>query len=119
MFTLHNDILVIKEDLNVPPMSVQTGNLGCADVEVVRDENDFFPSLLVIEGDSAYRFWIEINRLGCQADCEVTRDTRLPVCFRQCPMAEDFIPHVLLRSAYPIIWKRNRASKSTYVLSIM
>ena len=88
--------------LNVPPMSVQAGDLGCADVEVVRDKHDFFPSLFVIEADSAYRFRIEINRLGCQTDCEITRDARFLVCFRQFPMAEDFILHVILRPAYPI-----------------
>ena len=43
-----------------------------------------------------------INRLSCQTDCKVTRDARLLVCSRQCPMAEDFIPHILLRPAYPI-----------------
>ena len=69
------DVLLypFEENLNVPPMSVQAGDLGCADVEVVRDKHDFFPSLFVIEADSAYRFWIEINRLGCQTDSLLSR----------------------------------------------
>lgn len=86
-------------------MPVQTDNLGCADVEVVRDKHDFFPSLFVIEADSAYRFWIEINRHSFQMDCEVTSDTRLFVCFRQEPMAEDFMIVQYLAAKYSVSFK--------------
>ena len=36
MTTLHNDKLVIKEELRLPPIFIEQGNVLCAEVEVVR-----------------------------------------------------------------------------------
>jgi hypothetical protein len=34
--TSHNDKLVIKEELHLPPIFIEQGNVLCAEVEVVR-----------------------------------------------------------------------------------
>ena len=88
------------EYLNIPPMSIQASHLCCTDFEVVRDERNFFPT--VIDSDHTHRLWVEVYRFGGKAYGKVTLDTFFPVGIRQLSMANDFILHVLLWPAYPV-----------------
>lgn len=88
------------EYLNIPPMSIQASHLCCTDFEVVRDERNFFPT--VIDADHTHRLWVEVYRFGGKAYGKVTLDTFFPVGIRQLSMANDFILHVLLWPAYPV-----------------
>ena len=51
MATLHNDKLIIKEELNLPPVLVEIGNLKRGQMESVGEERELTSLLLIIELD--------------------------------------------------------------------
>ena len=55
--TLHNDMLVIKERLNLPSVTVDVGNYKRSEFEVVgkEDDNLFFLSIIELNNAQVFR----------------------------------------------------------------